>query len=197
MKAVLTAILTVLATAAQAQSSPQGADLPASISPASVMSVVTADWNGDGSMDRAVLVEGDDDDANLYIYLASTGSDGTERRDLALAKSGAAWRGLMWGTLPSLDTNQKGSLLLKSGNDAIGRSRWSQTLTITYRNKVFTIVGITFTSRDTLSPGAGGGCDLNLLSGQGIQNGKKIKIAAKPIPLADWSDESLPKECNS
>ncbi len=197
MRAVLTVVFSVLAAGAQAQSGSQTLAPPVNIRPDSVLSAVTSDWNGDGRMDRAVLVEGQEDQADLYIYLSADDPNGGERRDLALAKTGAAWKGAMWGTLPSLELNPKGSLLLKSGNDAIGRSRWSQTLTIVYRNGEFLVAGMTFDSRDTLEPKAVGHCDLNLLTGQGIRNGKTIKAASGQIKLADWSDDRRPKECES
>jgi hypothetical protein len=192
MRTVFAVALSVLAAGAQAQSASQS---PVSIPPDAVLSAVTSDWNGDGRMDRAILVEGQEERADLYIYVSTDDPNGGERRDLALAKTGAAWKGAMWGTQPSLELSPKGSLLLKSGNDAIGRSRWSQTLTIVYRNGEFLVAGMTFDSRDTLEPKAGGHCDLNLLTGQGIRNGKALKVAAKQIRLADWSDDSRPKEC--
>jgi hypothetical protein len=186
--------LSLFAAGAQAQSGPQASAPFLSISPDSVLSVVTSDWNGDGGMDRAVLVEGQDG-ADLYIYLSDIDPNEDRRRQLALAKTGAAWIGTMWGTLPGIEVNPKGSLLLKSGNGAVGRSRWTQTLTIVYRNGEFLVAGLTFDSRDTLDPKAGGHCDLNLLTGQGIRNGKPIKVAVIQIRLADWSDDSRPKEC--
>lgn len=102
----------------------------------------------------------------------------------------------MWGTRPSLETNDKGSLLIKSANEAIGRSRWSQTLTIVYRNKEFVVAGLTREERDTLDLKAGGSCDINFLTGKGKRNGKPIETKFPAMKLANWSDEKLPKECS-
>jgi hypothetical protein len=113
-----------------------------------------------------------------------------------LQKKNAAWRGMMWGTQPSLETTDKGALLLKSENDSIGRSRWSQVLTILYRQKEFVVAGVTFRSRDALDPNAWMACDLNLLTGQGVLNGKKIPVTTASQPLSAWNEDGPPKECN-
>jgi hypothetical protein len=60
---------------------------------------------------------------------------------------------------------------------------------VIHRDEQFLIAGISNSERDPLDPKAGGNCDINLLSGKGLRNGK-------PIPLSDWSDEKLPQECN-
>ncbi|WP_210484166.1 hypothetical protein [Microvirga antarctica] len=197
MRALSVLIGLTLAMSAQAQTGTKPDPLPATVSPAAVLSVVTADWNNDGWFDRAVLVEGEDAEANLYIYLSAMNADGTRRRDLVVQKPDALWRGILWGTQPSLAVTDKGALLLKSGNDSVGRSRWSQVATVVYRNSEFIVAGLTFTSRDTLDPNAGGTCDLNLLTGQGKRNGKAITIPPKATRLVDWQgDDGPPKICD-
>jgi hypothetical protein len=187
-------LLGCLAMAGAAQAQP--ASQPPNPRPDAVVSVVTLDFDGDGDMDRAALVQGKDDAAtDLYIYLAGPDPDDAGRRELALVKESAAWIGGMWGTLPSLEASPKGSLLLRSQNDAIGRSRWSQTLTIIHRGGRFLVAGFTMTSRDTLEPNSSSSCDVNLLSGQAVRNGKKLTTASKAVELKDWSGDTWPKEC--
>jgi hypothetical protein len=110
-------------------------------------------------------------------------------------KKAAAWNGAMWGSRPSLDANAKGSLIIKSQNDAIGRDRWHETLTVVYRSHEFLVAGLTYESHDNLDPKAGGSCDLNFLSARGVRNDKPFEIKSGAIRLIDWSDEKLPKEC--
>jgi hypothetical protein len=162
---------------------------------ARVLSAVTLSFSQNGETDRAVLVENDDAGADLYIYLNLDPANSKGVVKPALVKKNAAWSGAMWGSRPSLDVNEKGSLLVKSANEAIGRDRWSQTLTVAYRNKEFVAAGLTREARDTLDPKAGGSCELNFLSGKGKRNGKAVEIPSRPITLAEWSDERLPKEC--
>lgn len=160
-----------------------------------VLSAVTLDFSSSGRQDRAVLALNAAAAADLYLYLLKDDPRGDSALALAETKKNVAFSGGMWGQLPSLETNGKGSLLIKSANDSIGRDRWSQTLTIVYRNKQFLIGGIAYEARDTLDPKAGGSCDLNLLTGKGVRNGKPVDGKSAPIRLADWSDDKLPKEC--
>ncbi len=162
-----------------------------------VLSAVTLDFNNDAKQDRAVLVRNKDEVADLYLYLAKDVPTPEPVMALALTKKSVVYSGTMWGQSPSLDVSAKGSLLIKSGNESIGRNRWLQTLTVVYRNKEFVIAGITYASRDTLEAGNDVSCDLNLLTGKGLRNGRPIDAKLTPILLADWSDEKLPKECHN
>lgn len=158
-----------------------------------VLSAVTPNFGDDG-YDLAVLVDNLDDGADLYVYLGLDRNKPDATKP-ALVKKNAAWTGSMFGTRPTLALNDKGSLLIKSSNESVGRSRWSQTLTVVYRNKAFVVAGLTHEENDTLDSKAGGSCDLNLLTGKGSRNGKRVEFKPETIALADWSDEKLPKDC--
>jgi hypothetical protein len=110
-----------------------------------------------------------------------------------LVKKNAAWSGAIWGARASLEVADKGSLLIKSENDAIGRDRWSQTVTVVYRDKQFLVAGLTRQARDTLDLNAGGSCDINFLTGKGKRNDKPVAVKTPAPRLADWSDERLPQ----
>ncbi len=160
-----------------------------------VLSAVTLSFGDDGALDRAVLTRSEDD-ATLTIYRGVPAPEkGAAPLKPALVKAGVAWAGQMWGTLPSLSVNGRGSLVITSGNDAIGRDRWHQALTVAYRDGTYVVIGITRDHRDTLDPKAGGSCDLNLSTGRGTADGRPVTVPAVPIPLATWSDDSLPKVC--
>jgi hypothetical protein len=160
-----------------------------------VLSAVTLDFAGNGQIGRAVLAEGDDATADLYLYLVKDDSSPESGLSLVQEKANVVFSGRMWGQLASLAVNNAGSLQVKSGNDAIGRDRWSLTLTIVYREQEFVIAGVTFATHDTLNPQAGGDCDINLLTGKGLRNGKPVEARFTPIRLGDWSDEKLPQAC--
>jgi hypothetical protein len=172
--------------------------LPARAEPSGyerVISTVTLSFGDDGSTDRAVLVDNFDAGADLYIFRSIEDAKPDSPMNPTLVKKAAAWNGAMWGSRPSLDTNAKNSLIVKSQNDAIGRDRWSETLTIVYRGHEFLVAGLTYESHDNLDPRAGGSCDLNFLSGKGVRNGKPVEIKSGAVRLIDWSDEKLLKEC--
>jgi hypothetical protein len=163
------------------------------VRPERVLSVVTADWNNDGAFDRALLIasETEPDEVDLLVYL----SESTEIMRLAVSKKNIAWRGRMWGTQPALELTDRGSLVITSANEAIGRNRWSRKLTVVYRDKAFLVAGYTYTERDTLAPGAQSSCDINFLSGSGVKNKKPFKTTTKPVALMEWSEASIPQEC--
>ncbi|TDX62227.1 hypothetical protein EDE12_111134 [Methylosinus sp. sav-2] len=148
-----------------------------------------------GGRDLAVLVDNLDTGADLYVYLGLDQDALRAGAKPAFVKKNAAWNGGMAGQRPSLAVSDKGSLLIKSENDSIGRDRWSETLTVIRRNGALIVAGFTYAARDTIDPNAGGTCDLNFLAGKGTRNGKKVEIKAQTISLADWSEDKLPKEC--
>ena len=163
------------------------------IDPAKVVGFIAGDWNKDGGKDQAILVgpNNADNDVGLYIFL----EDNKDTPKLAIFKPNLAWSGTMWGNTPSLALNAAGSLQVISQNQAIGRNRWSQKLTIAYRENNFVVAGYTYDSYDTLDPNVGLSCDVNLLTGKGVKNKKAFKIAAQAIKLANWNEESAPKQC--
>lgn len=171
---------------------PALAAAPESVRPDRVLSVVTADWNGDGSMDRALLVQGEDA-ADLFIYLSA--GPGEDMR-LAVYAPGLAWTGILFGTLAELRlTANAASLQVFSQNDAVGRDRWTNTLTLVYRDGVFLVGGYTLETRDTLEPRNATSCDVNLLTGRGIADGKAFRSATRAVPVAQWPPDGKPEGC--
>lgn len=152
-----------------------------------IWDVVNADWNEDGRFDKALLVINPDDSsqADLYLYLST--EKGLVLDTYAPA---VAWLGKMFGTQPDLDINARGSLLIHSQNDAIGRNRWSETITVAYRAGEFVIAGYSYTIRDTLALEANFSCDVNLLTGQGVLNGEAFALEPDFVSLDELDDRA-------
>jgi hypothetical protein len=150
-----------------------------------IWDVVNADWNEDGRFDKALLAINPDDSSqvDLYLYLSS-------EKGLLLATyvPAVAWHGEMFGTQPDLDVNARGSLLIYSQNDAIGRNRWRETITVAYREGQFVVAGYTYTSRDTLDLDNTMSCDVNLLTGQGVLNGEAFALEPERVSFAELED---------
>lgn len=161
-----------------------------------VISAVTLSFGDDGATDRAILTQNRESGADLSIFRNVPAPGETKAAaSPALVKTGVVFSGQAGGTLPTLSVNAKGSLVVTSQNDAIGRDRWTQTLTVVWRGGTYEIAGLTYESRDTLDLKAGHSCDLNLLTGKGTVDGKPFPGKLAPIPLAEWSDEKLLKPC--
>lgn len=175
-------LLPVLALFLPAAAPAQGID------PARIAAVVTADWTGEGSRDRALLVE-TEEGADLWIL-----ENLDEGRRPPLVARNLVWRGAAWGTEPSLALSPQGSLLVIAQNDAIGRSRWRTTLTLAFRGGRLVVAGYTAEARDTLDLSEST-CDVNLLTGRGTLDGRPIRTALRAIPATDWTAETSVPEC--
>jgi len=147
---------------------------------------ISADINGDGVKERAVLLyDRESDGVDLAIYSSVDGKL-QERPTVYVADLG--WT-------PEMTVDSAGSLIVVFRNEAAGRYRWRQQFTIAFRAGVYVVAGYSYTNRDTLTPDQGGTCDVDFLSGQGTRNGKPVKISGPPTLLNAWSEQSIPAAC--
>lgn len=174
---------------------PAVASATETIDPARIVSAATGDWDKDGDSDLALIVrpaEGSDDDNGVYVYLAGE----TGALSLKSAIPNKIWGQFdLVGQAPSVTALPNGSLVITSHNDAIGRDRWEQKLTVAYRNFDFVVAGYTYSSYDTLAPDNTSQCDLNVLTGKGKANDKPIAVKGELVLLKDWDDDRGQKAC--
>jgi hypothetical protein len=170
---------------AQEQEKVQEAMVPAG----AIAGAVTSPVDGDINRFRAILVE-TEEGADLYVFTDA----GEGWKQVAHAKD-MVWRGGMYGQEPWMEATEHGSLKIYSENSAVGRNRWEQVLTIAYRNGVFRVAGYTYSYYDTLDPDANGQCDVNLLTGKGVLNGKNFKTSLGALSVQDWTMDTRPPEC--
>lgn len=181
-----------------------GAALADPIETNDIVAAVTGDFNKDGAQDLALLVR-TDEDMDLRFFLQ-------DKDGMYLKPAGVALK-KVWGTAapdstvgqePELVAMPNGSIQVITKNEAIGRDRWHQTLTLAYRNTDFIVAGFTYSYYDTLEPENSGNCDLNVLTGKGVASkgdGKggeiKLKISVQPefMPFKDWPDDGGMKAC--
>ncbi|WP_275790638.1 hypothetical protein [Pararhizobium gei] len=166
------------------------------LDPGRIISAATGDWDKDGSPDLAMLVEpaasNNEEDHAVYIFLKGE----TNRLHVKTVAPNKIWGNLeTFGQEPSIAALPNGSILITSHNDAIGRDRWEQKLTIAYRNFDFVVAGYTYTSYDTLDPDNSFDCDLNVLTGKGESNGNPVATTGEIVLLTDWSDERGQSAC--
>ncbi|WP_438749062.1 hypothetical protein [Pararhizobium sp. O133] len=160
------------------------------IDPERILSAATGDWDKDGNVDLAMLVAPDadsDEDNAVYIYLNDGDTGALTLKTIAPNK---IWGHLaMAGQVPSITALPNGSILITSHNDAVGRDRWEQKLTVAYRNFDFVVAGYTYTSYDTLDPDNMSDCDFNVLTGKGKSNGRSVAVTGRLVFLKDWNDD--------
>ncbi|NLR95727.1 hypothetical protein HGP17_02620 [Rhizobium sp. P38BS-XIX] len=187
-------ILLSLATAVHAEDA---------IAPSRIVDAAIGDWNKDGDQDLALLVapaQGADADTSIgvYIYLRDN-----QHSLLKLAASapdkiwGRASPDGIYGQEPSISALPNGSIAITSQNEAIGRDRWHQTLTLAYRNNTFVVAGYTYESVDTLAPDDSHSCDYNVLTGKVTKDGKTLKADARTVSIQDWNDDLGQKACGN
>ncbi|NRP18624.1 hypothetical protein LPJGGPFB_01861 [Ensifer adhaerens] len=165
------------------------------IDPARIVSAATGDWDKDGTIDLALLVkpgEETDEDNAIYIYLA--GEDGPLTLKSAIPNKIWGQYGMV-GQAPTVSALPNGSLVITTHNDAIGRDRWEQKLTIAYRNFDFVVAGYTYASYDTLDPSNTSQCDLNVLTGKGKSNDRPVSAKGELVLLKDWNDDRGQHAC--
>lgn len=164
--------------------------------PETIISALSTDINGDASLDRILLTQNEDGDATLWVYLGKDSPGGGLAFHPPIVAKAIAFAGTAFGQWPSLEMNRNGSsLLIRSQNEAIGRTAWNQTLTITWRNNRLVIAGLTYQFRDKLDLNQSGNCDVNFLSGRALRNGKPHAEKISPLALAEFDPDKQPKAC--
>ncbi|NLS20845.1 hypothetical protein HGP16_30520 [Rhizobium sp. P40RR-XXII] len=168
-----------------------------------IIDAAIGDWNEDGKPDLALLMapaSGDqaDNQIGIDIYLRDD--------EHSLLKLAASAPNKIWGSVepggtvgqePSISALPNGSIAIVSQNDAIGRDRWQQTLTLAYRSNNFVVAGYTYDSFDTLEPDNSHSCDYNVLTGKVTKDGKTLKAEARTVSIQDWQDDFGQKACEN
>ncbi|MEL6575026.1 MAG: hypothetical protein AAFQ81_03965 [Pseudomonadota bacterium] len=164
---------------------------PLAIRAEDVIAALSDDLNGDGTADRAMLVDDQHDGtATLLVYTGEPGGPGFTP---ALQAVGIAWSGRMFGTIPWLEVSERGSLLVHAENASIGRNRWREVHVIAWREGAFVLAGYTWESYDTLDPAATTACDVNLLTGRAVLNGTTYQGAPRRVSPAEiWPNDLAP-----
>lgn len=115
------------------------------------------------------------------------------------------------GTEPSLAVNGRGSLMIVSGNEGIGRYAWEQKVTVQLNptSSVLEVIGFDYTSRDKLDLSSVK-CSYNFGSGKAVvdvygpeydldkdrpiarptRNSQRFNISKIKTSLNDWKDSS-------
>lgn len=164
-----------------------------SVKAETILSSLSFDWNLDGELDKATLIQSKqfDDQADLVITLSYGNGD----KSTTWVADSIAWYGVSPGTSVSLSLNIRGSIVISSGNSSIGRGRWTRDLVVAHRHNELVIAGFWFESIDTVI-GTRLVCDVNFLTGQGFRNQSTFNFSARFTKLESWDDKLLQQICS-
>ena len=178
-------ILSLLPFAAHAESI---APWPMSARIQNIISAVGMNWNSSGNF-KAVLVR-QNEYAALYIYRGPF-----DQTPLVYAPH-AAITGDYWASIPWLEFDEGGALLLHSENRSHGRNKWESTLTIIEQNNRFIVSAYTYSSYDSLNPDDQTDCNIDLLTQTMTVNNKPVEPFPLPleVEIEDWT-ETLSGSC--
>jgi hypothetical protein len=151
-----------------------------------VLGVVKSDLDNSGAPEVFTLLNTGTGTADLQIDDTAMGT---------VFAADIAWVGGP-GQVPMIALAENGSVQVTSMNDAVGRDRWTLTLTIAYRNEAYRVAGYTYIWRDTLDLANNGVCDVNLLTGHGevsIDGGPRPQPTQSlpAMPVTDWTEMTI------
>lgn len=183
-----------------------------------VISTIAVDFDGDGLMDRADLVQINPEAGDASL---NGGQDfmvgASERVDLVLTFNAVSNRPVFIKKqvvdpeavflVSALESKSKGSVSIHSCYGCGAMKSWDQTLTIAYRKGSFVVAGYSkswewyFHTSEGNVDGKQGECDINYLTGRGAASrsadeARPLKARFRMMKLSAWSDASVPKACN-
>ena len=168
--------------------------------PGALLAALSGDWNGNGEGDLAVLVDDGEGSADLLIHEGDHAG-----MVLALHVPGVIVHGGMGSGRPQLSARSDTSFAISQDWLGIGRTPWTQSLTIAHRGGAYVLAGFTHEFADRLDPARHGRCDVNLLSGR--WEGDFTPASGQPtrqrqgqdgpraFPVNDMTEDYFPQVC--
>ena len=162
-----------------------------------IVSAASGDIDNDGKVDLVLLLTPDEAAGEVDHGLLVMMGSGKDRGQISPK---AYYPDMVWGGLPgsmarnrpSVSIAANGTIRLVSHNDAVGRSRWNQTLTLARRGKKLMLAGFSYGSYDTLIPdGRSRKCEVNLLTGKGEREidgeEEQFSLSLGELTIRDWA----------
>lgn len=172
------------------------------LAPGQMIAVVSGDWNGDELGDAVALVGAEDLTADLVVYRGTFRGLAEVLRVPAVAQTAQ-----MMGAAPGLEQLPNGSIRLTTEQTGIGRSPWTQGITLAWREGGFVVAGFSYAYYDRIEPGVDGSCDVNLLTGdwtlrRGMgedqpEQRSAGRIEGRRLPLAQLDGAFFPEVCSA
>jgi hypothetical protein len=168
-----------------------------------IITGLSGDWNGDGAVDLALIVETEPTDPmDIHFFLRDKERDFLRPAEVVREQIYGEWNGFdrpgyeNSDTEPGLTALPNGSIKLYMPALPIGSERTNQTLTIAYRDGDFIVAGFTYDYDDALQENVVRSCDYNVLTGKGTASKtqpdgttkqESIAVEGQVIAFRDWN----------
>jgi hypothetical protein len=168
-----------------------------------IITAVTGDWNGDGAVDLAMIVETEPTDPmDMHFFLKDKEHNFLRPAEVVRGQIFAEWNGYdrpgyeNSDTEPDLTALPNGSIKLYMPAMPIGSERTNETLTIAYRNGAFVVAGFAYDYKDYQRDNVESACDYNVLTGKGTSSKRQpdgttmqrlVSVEGRIIAFKDWN----------
>ena len=195
--------LALLATALLASLGLSGFAWAEPIESQKIITAVSGDWNGDGAIDLAMIVETEPTDPmDMHFFLKDKEHNFLRPAEVVREQIFAEWNGYdrpgyeNSDTEPDLTALPNGSIKLHLPAMPIGSERTNQTLIIAYRNGAFIVAGFAYDYEDYQQDNVARACDYDVLTGKGMSRKKQpdgtteqkpVSVEGQVIAFKDWN----------
>ena len=168
-----------------------------------IITAVSGDWNGDGAIDLAMIVETEPaDPMDMHFFLKDKEHNFLRPAEVVREQIFAEWNGYdrpgyeNSDTEPDLTALPNGSIKLHLPAMPIGSERTNQTLIIAYRNGAFIVAGFAYDYEDYQQDNVARACDYDVLTGKGMSRKKQpdgtteqkpVSVEGQVIAFKDWN----------
>ncbi len=203
MKSLLLAFMLFLPTATLAEP----------IETRKIITAVTGDFNGDGAVDLAMVVETEPGHPmDVHFFLRDKEHNYLKPVEIVHEQIQGEWNGYERAgyensdTEPELTMLPNGSIKFYLPAMEIGSERTDMTLTIAWRNDAFIVAGFAYDHYDYLKENAESACAYNVLTGKGTSSEKQpdgstkhrnVSVEGQTIAFKDWNPGTTFSACGA
>lgn len=178
-----------------------------------IITAATGDWNGDGAIDLAMIVETEPGVAmDMRFFLRDKEHNFLKPAGIVQEQMYGEWNGYDRPGYeasyiePELTALPNGSIKLDIPGIPTDGARTDQTLTIAWRNGAFVVAGFAYDYHDYMKDNVASDCDYNLLTGKGKSSKmqpdgtrvrKVVSVEGKLIPFAEWDSGASFTDCGA
>ncbi|PWJ94754.1 hypothetical protein C8D77_1011440 [Mesorhizobium loti] len=168
-----------------------------------IITAVTGDFNGDGAVDLAMVVETEPGHPmDVHFFLRDKEHNYLKPVEIVHGQILGEWNNYDHpgnensDTEPELTMLPNGSIKFYLPAMEIGSERTDMTLTIAWRNGAFIVAGFAYDHYDYMEENAESACEYNVLTGKGTSSEKQpdgstkhktVSVEGQTIAFKDWT----------